>query len=216
VEVVDHTWNLSLIFCFDRNTVAAVSHGDDGVLQIIAGTAVDKSGELRMDSISGDLHVSTDLTEAAAGIIADLIFGKDTSADFCGKRCQWFQCLKHSVQRVRERISALASGIGFDTVGIFQQTADGKKFTDSERTSDLQTLQGTAHVFDASERNISLLEKAGECILCLGLHMSDFINICRRFQLRTDFFSHGRRSLVCQHMDDFIIFKCFICFLIHF
>jgi len=65
------------------------------------------------------------------------------------------------------------------------------------------------------ELGISFLEKTGKCISGLSLHMSDFINICGWLQLPADFFSHGRGSLVCQHIDDFIIFKCFICFLIH-
>ena len=51
--------------------------------------------------------------------------------------------------------------------------------------------------------------------MCYTARQSDFINICGWLQLPADFFSHGRGSLVCQHIDDFIIFKCFICFLIH-
>lgn len=35
-----------------------------------------------MDSLSGDLHISADLAQGAAGIITDLIFRKNTSAAF--------------------------------------------------------------------------------------------------------------------------------------
>ena len=210
-----HPRNLSFVFCLDRNAVASVSHGNNGILQIIAGTSVYKRGELCMDPVSGNLHVSSNLAEVAACIITDLIFWEDASADLCCKRSQWFQCLEHPVQRVRERITALTSGISFDTIGVLKKAADGKKFTNPQRTSDFQTFQRTTHIFDAAKGNISFLEKTGKCISGLSLHMSDFINICGWLQLPADFFSHGRGSLVCQHIDDFIIFKCFICFLIH-
>ena len=68
-----HTWNLTFVFCLDRDTVTSVSHGDNGILQIIAGASVYERRELGVDPVSGDLHVSSDLSEIAAGIIADLI-----------------------------------------------------------------------------------------------------------------------------------------------
>ena len=43
-------------------------------MQIIAGTSVYKRGELCMDPVSGNLHVSSNLAEVAACIITDLIF----------------------------------------------------------------------------------------------------------------------------------------------
>lgn len=73
-----------------------------------------------------------------------------------------------------------------------------------------QTLQRTTHILHTSERNVPFLEETGECIFRLSLHMTDLINICRRFSLFADFLSHGGRSLVCQHIDDLIVFKCFI------
>ena len=76
-----HTRNLSFVFCLDRNAVASVSHGNNGILQIIAGTSVYKRGELCMDPISGNLHVSSNLAEVAACIITDLIFRENASSD---------------------------------------------------------------------------------------------------------------------------------------
>ena len=69
-----HTRNLSFVFCLDRNAVASVSHGNNRILQIIAGTSIYKRGELCMDPVSGNLHVSSNLAEVAACIITDLIF----------------------------------------------------------------------------------------------------------------------------------------------
>ena len=71
---MDHTRNLSFVFCLDRNTVASVSHGDNGILQIIPwGNFRLQAGELCMDSVSGNLHGSANLAEVAACIITDLI-----------------------------------------------------------------------------------------------------------------------------------------------
>ena len=87
--------------------------------------------------------------------------------------------------------------------------------TDIDEIRHMQTQTRDALTRLFQKGNISFLEKTGKCISGLSLHMSDFINICGWLQLPADFFSHGRGSLVCQHIDDFIIFKCFICFLIH-
>ena len=127
-----HTGYLSFVFCFDRNTVASVSHSDHCVLKVITCASVYKRGQLGMDSVSGDLHISANLTQGAAGIITDLIFRKNTSADFCSERSKRLQCIEHPIQRIRKGISAITSGIGLDAVGIFKHAADGKKFTDSQ------------------------------------------------------------------------------------
>ena len=44
-----------------------------------------------MDAVVGDLDAAADLTESAAGIVTDLILGKDTASDLRAKRCQWLQ-----------------------------------------------------------------------------------------------------------------------------
>ena len=62
-----------------------------------------------------------------------------------------------NIQRVRERITALTSGISFDTIGVLKKAADGKKFTNPQRTSDFQTFQRTTHIFDAAKGNISFV-----------------------------------------------------------
>ena len=68
-----HTGNLSLVFCLDRDTVTAISHGDNGILQVIACASVDERRKLCMDSVSGKFHISTNLTEITACVIADFV-----------------------------------------------------------------------------------------------------------------------------------------------
>ena len=53
---MDHTWNLSLVFSFDRNTVATISHGDHRVLKVISGTAIYQGSKLGMNAVVGKLH----------------------------------------------------------------------------------------------------------------------------------------------------------------
>ena len=49
--------------------------------------------------------------------------------------------------------------------------------------------------------------KAGEGISCLGLHMTDLINIFRWEKVFAQVFSHRGRSLLGQLVDDLVIFK---------
>ena len=82
--VVDHTRHLSSIFGFDRDTVSAVSHGDDGILQVSPCTvrlpvrkAEGGSGHL----VTFILRHGSATQGAGLASSADLIFRKDTAAD---------------------------------------------------------------------------------------------------------------------------------------
>ena len=84
---MDHAGNLSFVFCLDWNTVASVSHGDNGILKVIACAAVYQGSKLCVDAVIGNFHAAADMHQSAAGIVADFILGKDTAADFRGERC---------------------------------------------------------------------------------------------------------------------------------
>ena len=137
---MDHTGNLSFVFGFHRDTVAAVSHGDDAVLKVIAGAAVYQGGKLCVDAVVGCFHGAAHVHQSTAGIVADLILGKDTAADLRGKRGERFQTLEHAVQGVLFCIATLVSGVGFYPVGIFKKSGNGKKFGDPKGTSDFQAF----------------------------------------------------------------------------
>lgn len=67
-----------------------------------------------MDSVSGDLHVSTDLTEAAAGIIADLIFTKNAAVNFGRKWCKRRKLFKIYIQTICLIVCIFMTAVGFD------------------------------------------------------------------------------------------------------
>ena len=137
---MDHTRNLSFVFSFDLNTVAAISHGDHRVLKVISGTAIYQGSKLGMDAVVCKLHAAANMHQPAACIVADLILGKDASADFCGKWGKGLQAFKHAVKGILFCLTAVISGVGFYPVGIFKKSCNSKKFSDSKKASDLQTL----------------------------------------------------------------------------
>ena len=54
-----HARHLIFIFCFYRDTVAAVAHGDDSVLQVGAGAAVYDAAQLAMDTVVDQFHAAS-------------------------------------------------------------------------------------------------------------------------------------------------------------
>ena len=80
--VVDHTWNLTFVFGFYRDTVAAVSHGDNGVLKVIAGAAVYQRGQLGVDAVIGNFHAAAYMHQTGTGVVTDFVLGNDAAADF--------------------------------------------------------------------------------------------------------------------------------------
>ena len=111
-----------------------------------------------MDTIVGDLHVSADLAESRACIIADFLLGENASADFCGQRCEWRKSIKHAVQRVTRKIVTFFTRVSFDSGSVFKKSADCQNFLNTKSTADFQTFQRTTDIFDISKRNGSFLE----------------------------------------------------------
>ena len=124
---MNHTGNLAFIFSLYRDTVAAVAHGDNGILKIIPGTSCNQRRKLGVYPVIGGLDAAADLAKRAAGIVTDLILGKDTAADLCAEWCQRFQCRKHSVKGIGHSVITVTSGIGLYTTGILKKTADRKQ-----------------------------------------------------------------------------------------
>ena len=83
---MDHTWNLAFVFGFHRDTVAAVSHGDNGVLKVIAGAAVYQGGQLGVDAVVGNLSCCGVHASTGTGIVTDFVLGND-AADNCYLVC---------------------------------------------------------------------------------------------------------------------------------
>ena len=212
---MDHAGYLAFVLGFYRDTVAAVTHGDDGILKIIPGASCNQRRKLGVDPVVGGFDAAAYLTKGAAGIVTDLILGKDTAADLCAQRCERFQCRKHSVKGIGHSVVTVTSGIGFDTAGIFQKTADGKQLRRVQGAAYSKTFQCAPDILDTAKGNAAFFEQACKGIVGLQLHGPDFLDICGRGKLPAEIFSHGGGSLVCQQIYDFIVFKCFVCFFVH-
>ena len=106
--VMDHTWYLTFVFCFDRNAVAAVSHSDHGILKIASRGTVDQRGQLCVDAVVGLADGAADPGKSRACIICDFIFGQDTAVDLIVETGQRLKIVKHVIQGI------------FFTVGILQ------------------------------------------------------------------------------------------------
>ena len=75
-----HAVYLRFVLSLDRQAVASVTHGDDGILQIRAA-AVQDAVELRVDAVVDAVHGAADLVKSWARIVADLILGEDAALD---------------------------------------------------------------------------------------------------------------------------------------
>ena len=58
---MDHAGYLAAVFRLDRDTIAAVAHGYDRVLQIAAQGAVDQGVQLAVNALACILHCAPDL-----------------------------------------------------------------------------------------------------------------------------------------------------------
>ena len=133
---MDHTGNLAFIFSLYWDTVATVTHGDNGILKIIPSTSCNQRRKLGVYPVVGGFDAAADLTKCTAGIVTYLILRKDTAADLCTKGRQRLQCRKHSIKGISHSVITITSGIGLYTTGILKKTADRKQ---------LRCIQGAAN-----------------------------------------------------------------------
>ena len=168
-----------------------------------------------MDLVAGRTDGPPDLFQRRAGVIADLIFRDNTSADLCGERCQRFQGIEKNIQGIPGGIGIFMTAVGFDPGGVFQKTGYLEQFRDIQGTSDFQALQRTADVLRASERNMAFFEQAVQCIVGFRLHMSDLNNVGRRMQIPAELLAHWGAGVSGQLFYDLIKLKSLKSFLIH-
>ncbi|GFI58172.1 hypothetical protein IMSAG025_01615 [Muribaculaceae bacterium] len=81
-----HAGNLTLIFCFHRNTVAVVPHGNHRILQVTPVRAVYHAGKLRVDLIAGKRNGTSYMFQPWACIICNFFLRENTAIDFGTKR----------------------------------------------------------------------------------------------------------------------------------
>ena len=96
---MDHAGKLAFMLRFYRQAVAAVPHGDHGVLQ--QGAAGIQDGiQLGMHPVGGDLHLAAYMAQSRAGVVRDLFFRENTAGNFLIDVGQGLQGPEHSVQGI--------------------------------------------------------------------------------------------------------------------
>ena len=130
-----------------------------------------------MDPVVNPRNVPADMFQRAAGIVADLIFGKDTPFNLRHKGSERLQLIKIDVQTVRRILLGIMPAVRFHTGGVRQETADPQQFRDAKSASDLQTLHGLFHRGSVAERDPAFLYDACVCGSSLLLKGIDLFNI---------------------------------------
>ena len=76
---MNHTGNLTLVFGFDRNAVAVVPHGDNGILKITSVGTIYHACELGMYFFAGQRDGAAYMLKPRAGIIGNFLLGENAS-----------------------------------------------------------------------------------------------------------------------------------------
>lgn len=81
-----HTGNRGFGFGTNRQTVAAVTHGNHSILQIAAGgCVVHKTSQLCVNAIVHPPDGFTDFRKCRRGVVCNFVFPDNTAADFIQK-----------------------------------------------------------------------------------------------------------------------------------
>ena len=125
---MNHAGHLAAVFGLDRDTVAAVSLGDDGVLQISPRGAIDHAGQGRMNLVVGRQNGAAYMVQGRAGVVAYLILRENTAADFAGELGTGLQRVKKWIEGIRIFLPALVlTGILLRPGRCLQKGADVQK-----------------------------------------------------------------------------------------
>ena len=123
---MDKSLDLSAVFCFDRQTVAVSSHGDDRILEISPQRSVHQTGQCGVDLVIDRIHAAADPLQRRTGVIADLILREDAPFNFIGERSERLQTAEIFIQAVGRVILCLVPSVCFYTSGIGKQAADAQ------------------------------------------------------------------------------------------
>ena len=74
-----NTRNLALIFGAYRNTIAVITHRNDGILQIRAVRTVYHGIQLAADFVVGLSNTSADMAQCCTGIVGNFFFRQNTA-----------------------------------------------------------------------------------------------------------------------------------------
>ena len=154
-------------------------------------------------------HGAADLKQSAAGIIRHGVVSKDTAPDLAGKGDDRLQKIEGFIQRIPCRFLRIPLSVLFYFSGSLQKRHDLKKLAHAENASDLQPFGRAADVPDSSKGQTAFLVNAAKCVggLCLCLY-----DICKRIgrhERFTELFCACGCGMLCQYMNNLIIFQFF-------
>ena len=128
---MDHARHLAAVFRLDRDAVASVSLGDDGVLQVRSGRAVHHAGKGGMDPVVGRADGTAHAAEGRACVVAYLLLGKNAAADLLGEGSAGLQGGKEGIQGIRFRLPpVILPRVLLRLPGRLQESADVEKLRD--------------------------------------------------------------------------------------
>ena len=88
-----HTRDLAFGLCLDRKTIATVSHGDNGVLHIAAGSGiVHKLCQLSVNTVVHSIFGSANACKLRRCVVSHFILREDATSDLLMERSQRFNC----------------------------------------------------------------------------------------------------------------------------
>ena len=148
---MNHTGNLTLVFGFDRNAVAVVPHGDNGILKITSVGTIYHAGKLGMYLFADQCNGAAHMFKPRAGIIGNLLLGKNASVYLVCKGSQRFQALEIIRQGGLFFIIPDSSPVSLDPVDIVKQTCNFKKLRYGQGTADFQRTERHGDILIAAK-----------------------------------------------------------------
>ena len=106
---MNHARYIALMLCLDWNTIAVVTHCDDGILQIRAAASVDHVCQLVVNLFVCQVDASSDMLERGAGIISDFFLRDDAAVNLILQRSQWLKICKICLQAVLDFLIVLGA-----------------------------------------------------------------------------------------------------------
>ena len=157
--IVNDARDLRLVFYLDRQAVAAVPHGHDGILQI-AAVFKQQGIQLGMDAVGNGPQLTPDFGQARTGLVSDLFLAQDIGLQQLAekrKRCQTGETGRKAVGLV----PAFLAAVGLCLAGHGQKPFDIQQFGDAQRGAGLGPLYGGADIADPGKAGVAVGNEAG-------------------------------------------------------
>ena len=124
---MNHSGNQVFVFRFNGKTVAPVTHGDDGILEVGA-VGIQQGIQLCVQPIRSILHRSPYLVESGAGVITDFFFRDNTALDFIIYRGKRFKTAEKFFQGILRQFAFLVPSVVLCPCRNRKDGADSQNF----------------------------------------------------------------------------------------